>query len=110
VALIVYVTVAEYDPVLYVGSFVNDQTVEAELPALAELAPAPNVATLVEALVLDVWEPLQAVAGAAAVQVYDKASPAVGGVVTEGPPAGLKSDVTFSVTLPVPVDCVVRIL
>jgi hypothetical protein len=48
---------------------VNDQVVDAEFPALAELEPAPNVATLVEALVLEVCDPLQAVAGAAAVQV-----------------------------------------
>ena len=83
---------------------------EAELPALDELAPAPNVDTLVEAVVLAVCEPLQAVAGAAPVQVYVNASPAVGGVATEGPLAGLKSDVTFRVTLPVPVAWVVRIL
>jgi hypothetical protein len=48
---------------------VNDQAVEAALPALAELAPAPNVATLVDELVLEVMEPLQAVPGAATVQV-----------------------------------------
>jgi hypothetical protein len=43
--------------------------VEAEFPALDELAPAPNVDTLVEAVVLAVCEPLQAVAGAAPVHV-----------------------------------------
>ena len=80
------------------------------MPALDELAPAPKVATLVEAVVLAVSDPLQPVAGAAAVQVYVNASPAVGGVATDGPLAGLKSDVTFSVTLPVPVAWVVRIL
>lgn len=92
------------------GSFVNDHAVEAVLPAFAELAPAPNVATLVWAVVLAVIEPLHAVAGAAATQVYVKASPAEGGVATEGPFAGLKSDVTFNVSVPVPVDWVVRIL
>jgi hypothetical protein len=85
-----------------VGSLVNDQAVDAAVPAFAELAPAPNVATLVEAVVLEVCEPLHAVPGVATVQVYVKASPAEGGVATEGPLAGLKSDVTFSVIVPVP--------
>ena len=83
---------------------------EAAFPAFAELAPAPKVATLVEAVVLEVSDPLQPVPGAATVQVYVKASPAEGGVSTEGPLAGLKSEVTFKVSVPVPVDCVVRIL
>ena len=83
---------------------------EDAFPAFAELAPAPNVATLVEAVVLAVSDPLQPVPGAATVQVYVKASPAEGGVSTEGPLAGLKSEVTFKVSVPVPVDCVVRIL
>jgi hypothetical protein len=48
---------------------VNDQAVEAAVPALAELAPAPNVATLVEAVVLEVIDPLQPVPGAATVHV-----------------------------------------
>lgn len=34
----------------------------------------------------------------------------MGGVPTEGPFAGLKSDVTFNVSVPVPVDWVLRIL
>jgi hypothetical protein len=47
----------------------NDHAVDAAVPAFAELAPAPNVATLVEAVVLAVCEPLQPVPGAATVQV-----------------------------------------
>jgi hypothetical protein len=43
--------------------------VEAAFPALPELAPARNVATLVDELVLEVIDPLQAVPGAATVQV-----------------------------------------
>jgi hypothetical protein len=43
--------------------------VETALPALLELAPAPNVARLVDELVLEVIDPLQAVPGAATVQV-----------------------------------------
>jgi len=66
------------------------------------------VATGVEAPVDAVWLPLHGVAGAAPTQVYLSASPAVGGVVTLGPLAGLKSLVTFKVMLPFPVDCVVR--
>jgi hypothetical protein len=89
---------------------VKDQVVEALFPAVPDPAPAPKVATLVEAAVLAVCEPLHAVPGAATVQVYVRASPAVGGVVTEGPFAGLKSEVTFSVSVPAPVVVVVRIL
>jgi hypothetical protein len=63
----------------------------------------------VEALVDAVWLALQGVAGAAPLQVYLSASPAVGGLATEGPPAPLKSAVTFRLIVPVPVDCVVRI-
>lgn len=62
-------TVAEYVPTAYLGSFVRDHAVEALFPAFPELAPAPKVATLVEADVLAVCEPLQAVPGAATVQV-----------------------------------------
>lgn len=51
------------------GSFVKDHAVEAAVPAFAELAPAPKVATLVEVLVLAVCEPLQSVPGAATVHV-----------------------------------------
>ena len=51
------------------GSLVNDHAVEAEFPAFAELAPAPKVATLVDAVVLAVSDPLQPVPGAATVQV-----------------------------------------
>lgn len=83
---------------------------EALFPAFPEPAPAPNVATFVEAAVLDVREPLQPVPGDATVQVYVSASPAEGGVATEGPPAGLKSEVTFRVMVPAPVEVVVRIL
>ena len=39
-----------------------------------------------------------------------RASPEVAGVPTEGPPVGLKSDVTFNVILPAPPTFVVRIL
>jgi hypothetical protein len=55
-------------------------------------------------VVRDVCDPEQAVPGALTVQVYPKASPVVGGVATQGPPAAqLKSLVTFSVMLPLPV-------
>jgi hypothetical protein len=43
--------------------------VDAEFPTLAELAPAPKVATLVEAVVLAVWAEPQPVPGAATVHV-----------------------------------------
>jgi hypothetical protein len=43
--------------------------VDAEFPAFAELAPAPKVATLVDAVVLAVCDPLQAVPGADTVHV-----------------------------------------
>jgi hypothetical protein len=42
------------------------------------------------------------------VQVYVSLSPAVSGLPTEGPFAGEKSEVTFSVTLPEPDACEVR--
>jgi hypothetical protein len=48
------------------------------------------------------------VPGALTVQLYVKASPLVGGVATDGPPAGPKSVVTFVVRVPVPVVFVVR--
>ena len=95
---------------MYCGSLASVQLTEAEFPARAELAPAPKVVTEVWAVVLEVCVPLQAVPGAAAVQVYVSVSVPFGGVATEGPFAGEKSVVTFNVILPVPVDCVVRIL
>jgi len=75
---------------------VSVQPTEPELPATAELAPAPNVATEVVDAVLDVCDPLQDVAGDETLQVYESASPAVGGVPTDGPPVGEKSVVTSS--------------
>jgi hypothetical protein len=48
---------------------VSDQATDALLPALVELAPAPNVATLVAVLVLEVIDPEQAVPGELTVQV-----------------------------------------
>lgn len=74
------------------------------MPAFAELAPAPKVATLVDAVVLAVNDPEQPVPGVDTVQMYFRLSPAEGGVATEGPPAGLKSVVICSVILPLPVD------
>lgn len=65
----VNVTVAVYVPVLYTGSSVRDHATEAEFPPLAELAPALNVATEVDDVVLAVGEPVQAVPGEATVQV-----------------------------------------
>src|ERR1700720_459995 len=103
----VKVTVALYDPTLYAASFVNPHTTEAELPAVAECASAPKVATDVAAVVLDVWVPLQPVPGDATVQVYFRASPADGGLATDGPPAGEKSVVTCAVMVPAPLDGVV---
>ena len=50
----VYVTVAEYDPVWYLGSLTRVQEVEPEFPAAFELAPAPKVATVVADVVLAV--------------------------------------------------------
>ena len=110
VALIVYVTVAEYEPVTYTGSLVSVQAVDPVLPAFVECALAPKVATAVAAVVLDVCDPPQAVPGAATVQVYARVSPPDGGDATEGPPEGLKSDVTCNWMLPVPPVCVVRTL
>ncbi len=112
-ALMVTVTVAEYDPVLYLGSFVNAHVREAVFPPIKDRASAPNVATLVALVVAAVMDPLHAVAvplfpGAATVQEYFSASPAVGGVATDGPSMGLKSDVTCSVMLPLPPAAVVR--
>jgi hypothetical protein len=107
------VTVAEYDPVWYLGSFVKVHPIDAVFPPMSDRASAPNVATLVALAVVAVTAPLQAVAvplfpGAATVHVYLSASPALGGVATEGPLIGLKSDVTCSVMLPVPPVAVVR--
>lgn len=98
----VNVAVAAYEPVAYAGSSVRAQATEAELPALAELAAAPKVPTAVAALVAAICEPVQGVPGALTTQVYDSASPAVGGVPTDGPPAPLKSEVISSVMVPVP--------
>jgi hypothetical protein len=93
---------------LYLGSFVRVHDVVAVDPAVSVCASAPKVATGVDELVEAVWLPLQGVATPVAPQVYLSASPAVGGVVTEGPLAGLKSLVTFRVMVPLPVDWVVR--
>ena len=106
----VKVTVAVYVPVAYTGSSVRDHATDAEFPADTELALAPKVPTEVAVEVLAVCEPVQAVPGEATVQVYVSASPAVGGVVTDGPPVPAKSVVTFKVIVPVPPVLVVRIL
>ena len=63
-----------------------------------------------ESVVLEVCELLQAVPGESTVQVYVKASPEVGGLATDGPFAGEKSEVTFNVIVPWPPPVVVRIL
>ena len=104
------VTVAVYVPVPYLGSSVRAQLSDPVLPPMAEWASAPKVATGVTAVVLAVCEPVQAVAGVATVQVYDSASPAVGGLATEGPEPGEKSEVTSTPMLPVPPVLVLRIL
>jgi hypothetical protein len=65
----VKVTVAEYDPVLYLGSLVKAQETDAAFPARLEWASAPNEPTEVDAVVEEVCEPVQAVPGAATVQV-----------------------------------------
>jgi hypothetical protein len=109
----VNVTVPEYEPVLYFGSFVNVHPTEALLPAMSDRASAPNVATFVALEVEAVTDPLHAVAdpllpGAATVHTYFKTSPAVGGVATDGPPAGLKSPVTCRVIEPLPAAADVR--
>src|ERR1019366_9671243 len=51
VALIVNVTVAEYEPVLYLGSFVNVQLTVAEFPVKRDRESWLNVAMLVDAAV-----------------------------------------------------------
>ena len=69
----------------------------------------PIVITDVAAAALAVCEPVQAVALTEVVEhVYDRVSPAVGGVATEGPPDGEKSVVMRTTTLPVPPVLVVR--
>jgi hypothetical protein len=65
----VNVVVAVYVPVAYTGSSVRDHAAEAVFPALVELAAVPNVANGVDAVVLAVWEPVQAVPGVLTVQV-----------------------------------------
>jgi len=106
----VKVTVALEAPVLYFGSLVNVHDVEPESPTRVECASAPNDTTGVSELVAEVCDPLHAVPDAAEVQTYARTSPDVGGVVTDGPPALLKSDVTLSVIAPVPPVAVVLIL
>jgi|SRR5579862_1065018 len=106
----VKVTVAEYVPVPYLGSFVRSQLSDPVLPPFAECASAPKVATELAAVVLAGTAPAQPVPGAVTVQVYANASPVLGGVAIEGPPAGEKSDVTSTPMLPVPPVLVVRIL
>jgi hypothetical protein len=54
---------------LYSGSFLSVQATEAELPASAELDPAPNVATGVDDVVDEFCEPAHGVPGADTVQV-----------------------------------------
>ena len=108
--MIVNVPVAEKVPVLYLGSLVKVQPTEPEVPAAAECASVPKVATDVAAAVLAVTLPVHCVAGEATEQVYFNVSPAVGGVATEGPPAGEKSVVIRSVMVPLPPAWVVRIL
>ena len=68
-AEIVNVTVAEYVPGWYTASLVSIHANEAALPALAVPAPAPKAATGVETVVEAVCVPVQAVPGAATVQV-----------------------------------------
>jgi hypothetical protein len=109
VALMVNVTVAVYVPVAYTGSSVSDHATDPEFPALVDCALAPNVATPVLALVLAVCEPVHAVPGFETVHEYVRASPVLGGVVTDGPLAGPKSAVTLDVMEPVPPAFVVRI-
>ena len=64
-------------------------------PAAGECASAPNVTTGVDVVVLAVCVLEQAVP-VDEVHEYVSASPAVGGVATEGPPVGVKSAVIFS--------------
>ena len=92
---------------------VRVQEIEALFPPMRDRASDPKVDTFVWAVVDEVMEPLQGVAvplfpGLATVQVYLSASPAVGGVATDGPPAGLKSPVICSTMLPFPPAAVVR--
>ena len=69
----------------------------------------PNVATLVAVVVDEVILPVHPVPGADTVQVYESASPVLGGVATDGPPVGAKSAVIFTVIEPDPLVLDVRI-
>jgi hypothetical protein len=74
---------------------VSDQTVVPVDPAKAECASAPNVTTVVFNRVLAVVEVVHAVP-TLEVQVYVNASPTEGGVATDGPLVGEKSEVIFT--------------
>ena len=54
---------------MYTGSLVRVQDTDPELPAFADRASAPKLATLVVAVVSAVTGPVQAVAGADTVQL-----------------------------------------
>ncbi len=82
-------------PDLYTGSLVNDQTVVPLDPANAECVSAPNVTTVVFNRVLAVVEVVHAVP-TDAVQVYVSESPTEGGVATDGPLVGEKSEVILT--------------
>ena len=103
------VSVAEYVPVLNAGLFksVNVLCTEFGLVELHDPPPpvqtlAPSVTTLVGDAVETVCVPEQAAPKDAALHVYVSCP-----LVIEGPPAGLKSAVAFSVSDP---DVVVRAL
>jgi hypothetical protein len=93
---------------------VSDHVTEPASEALAPpvlCASAPKVTTVVAALVLAAFAlPVQGVPEAADVHEYVRASPAVGGVPTEGPPVPEKSVVILTVMVPEPPVLVVRTL
>lgn len=63
-------------------------------------AEAPSETTLVADVVLTRCVPVQATPSVAPLQVYVNRSAALGGFEMDGPPAGAKSDVAWTVMAP----------
>ncbi len=85
----------------------RDQTVVPLEPAKREWTSAPKVTTVVLSRVLAVVAVKQAVP-MVEVQVYVSKSPTVGGLATEGPLAGVKSEVILTEMVPRPMIWEVR--